>query len=94
MSTKLKEPELVILRRQAHEQNASSGQFVDPHLIAQCTNALRRRGEAWAAAVLGRDLSRRSIAVPAMPYLLDHEPLMLVLADRAEDVVTLNEFEE
>lgn len=80
--TEIPEPWLVELRRESHNAN---GPFVDPHAIAQCQRVLDRRGETWAAAVLGRELSRRSIAVPHRPYLNAGEEHTLIAADQEED---------
>lgn len=59
--------------------------FPDPHVIAASKRALTQRGENWAAAVLGRDLSRRSIAFPRLPYLESGEQYVLAEADRIEE---------
>lgn len=77
--TEIPEPWLVELRRENHTAN---GLFVDPSAIAHCERALDRRGETWAAAVLGRDISRRSIAIPHRPYLKAGEEHTLIAADQ------------
>jgi hypothetical protein len=92
-ATRLNERELVAIRRQAHVAAQLAGQFVDPALITQCTSVLRRRGEVWAAAVLGHDLNKRSLINARLPWLKDHEPLALVLADIAEDAAALRPLE-
>ena len=86
--TRLTEAQLVAIRAQGHEQ-AGRSPFVDPYTIAECGRVLDRRGEGWAAAVLGRDISRRSIAVPLRPYLRDGEPEAIVYADREENIAAL-----
>ena len=68
---------------------ARQSQFVDPDVLQQCASVLDRRGEEWAASVLGRDLSRRSIAVRSRPFLHGGEEYTLVAADRAEDGLIL-----
>lgn len=80
--TALTEAKLVELRAEGYSRRS---RFVDPHVIHQCSLVLNKRGEAWAASVLGRDISRRSLAVPNRPFLRDGEEYALVLADRAED---------
>jgi hypothetical protein len=80
--TEIPEPWLIELRR---ESKTAAGPFVDPNVIAQCERVLDRRGEAWAAAVLGRDISRRSIGVSHRPYLNPGEERTLVAADHEED---------
>lgn len=60
-------------------------QFVDPHVMSRVTTVLGKRGEAWAAAILGRSISRRSILVPTMPWLRNGEEYTLVAADTEED---------
>jgi hypothetical protein len=64
---------------------AKVSQFVDPHVIARVGAILDARGEAWAAAVLGRDISRRSLGVPNRPYLRNGDEYTLVAADIEED---------
>lgn len=82
-ATAIPEPRLVEIRRA--ECGAGSHRFVDPHAVSAATTILDRRGEAWAAAVLGRDLSRRSLAVPSRPYFHDGELQILIAADTDED---------
>lgn len=81
MTTSIPEPQLVELRR---EGNAQVQRFVDPDVIARCLEVLDRRGEPWAGAILGRDLSRRSLIRRERPYLLAGEDYTLVAADRVE----------
>jgi hypothetical protein len=66
------------------EGRAKVGRFVDPAVLLRCRKVLARRGETWAAEVLGRDLTRRSLLVPGLPYLVDGEEHTLVDADREE----------
>lgn len=68
---------------------ARAGRFVDPAVMQRCGVVLDRRGEDWAASILGRSLERRSFAVPARPYLLRGEEYVLILADTAEDAAAL-----
>lgn len=86
--TRLTPQQLVELRATGH--SAGQSPFVDPYIISQSLRVLDRRGERWAAAVLGRDISRRSLAVPARPYLRSGEPDTLVLADAAEDTAAIS----
>lgn len=90
MITKLTEQQLTKLR-EIGNWKAIGERFVDPYIIAQCTRVLDARGERWAAAVLGRDISRRSLAVRNRPYLNNGEPFTLILADRAENDATFAE---
>lgn len=85
-ATTLPETRLVELRAQGQ---ARRPRFVDPVLLDSCMRVLDRRGEQWAASVLGRDISRRSIAVRDRPFLHGGEDYTLVLADRAEDDLVL-----
>lgn len=94
MKTRLTEARLVELRAAAKETAAASGPFVDPAMVMLCTRVLDGRGEEWAASVLGRDVSRRSIAVPRRPWLLAGEEYALVEADVEEDKLMLREMEE
>lgn len=59
--------------------------FFDRHMIAQCAAVLDKRGEKWAAVILGRDISRRSVGVPNRPWLHYGEAYTLVAADVEED---------
>lgn len=85
-ATRITEARLIELRRDG--KNRDRG-FVDPHVLRRCTDVLDRRGEAWAATVLGRDISRRSVGVPHRPYLYAGEPHALVAADAEEDLLTI-----
>jgi hypothetical protein len=88
MRTNIPERKLVELRALGIQ---SVGAFVDPQVIASCSNVLARRGDEWAASVLGHDITRRSTYVTNRPYLRDGEEYTLVLADAEEDTVTLRE---
>jgi len=56
--------------------------FEDPRTMNRYQEVLRRRGEQWAASVLCRDISRRSLTWG--PWLNHGEAEILVLADEAE----------
>lgn len=62
---------------------AARSRFVDPDVVAECKKVLRERGEIWAASVLMRDISRRSL-LGGWPWLEDGEMETLILANRAE----------
>lgn len=66
------------------EGRAKVGRFVDPTVLMKCRTVLTQRGERWAAEVLGRDLSRRSLLFPALPFLHGGEEYTLVAADQEE----------
>lgn len=85
ISTGIGEARLIELRREGKAADLQAGPFVDPRILRKCDVALDRRGESWAASVLGRDISRRSLAVPHRPYLLPGEDRILVAADSEED---------
>jgi hypothetical protein len=87
MTTQLPEPQLVELRA---EGQSRWSQFVDSMVLQRCSQVLDRRGECWAASVLGRDISRRSMAVSNRPFLNAGEEYALVAADRAEDNLILD----
>ncbi len=89
--TDMPETKLVELRAAGH---ARQSQFVDPGVLRQCLSVLDRRGEEWAASVLGRDLSRRSIAVRDRPFLTGGEEYTLVAADQAEDNLILSRLDQ
>ena len=59
------------------------GDFDDPAVVNKYRELLPRRGERWAASVLGRDLSKRSPA--GGPWLYPAEAEILVLADQVEN---------
>lgn len=90
MVTRIPEATLVELRRWGLSQR---GQFAETSVVRRCCEVLDRRGEAWAAAVLGRDLTRRSMAVPHRPFMHLGEEHTLVAADRAEDDLVVFEME-
>ncbi|OHU46085.1 hypothetical protein BKG82_28290 [Mycobacteroides chelonae] len=83
--TAISETRLIELRREAHASDRAAGPFVDPSVLRRCELILDRRGELWAAAVLGRDISRRSVGVPHRPHLIPGEDRVLVAADAEED---------
>ncbi|GAB36190.1 3'-5' exonuclease [Gordonia otitidis] len=83
-STAIPEPRLVAIRQAAKEAAAQS-QFVDPHQCFRASRVIRTRGERWAAAILGRDLSRRSMSDPSLPHLTAGELEVIVAADTEED---------
>lgn len=83
-ATILSEDTLVLLRAEAQIKAAGNGGFADPRACNRAQDAMRRRGEQWAASVCGRTFGRRSIAFPSLPWLLDGEPELLDAADAAE----------
>lgn len=87
-ATRMPPAKLVELRATGR---ARAGRFVDPAVIRRCGIVLDRRGEDWAASILGRSLERRSLAVPSRPYLHHGEEYVLILADTAEDAHALRE---
>jgi hypothetical protein len=90
MTTNLSEPQLVTIRAEGLSRRS---RFVDPAVVRACTKVLHRRGEVWAAAVLGRDISARSSFFRDKPALRDGEEYILVLADEAEDDLLLRAYE-
>lgn len=84
-ATHIGEVRLTELRQASRAVCRDTGGFVDPHMVRRCEGVLDRRGEAWAAAVLGRDITRRSSTVSHRPYLLAGEDHTLVAADAEED---------
>lgn len=85
-ATLLPEVALVKIREYAQQQ---PGRFVDPTVIVWCREVLTRRGEDWAASVLGRSLERRSLLSPSFPWLTAADPYALIEADRVETVAQL-----
>lgn len=88
-ATRIGEVRLVELRGEGKDADRAGGGFVDPKTIRRCLTVLDRRGEQWAAAILGRDLSRRSLIASHRPYLLAGEDHTLVAADREEDLISI-----
>jgi hypothetical protein len=88
--TKLTEPELVALRAEGLSRRS---RFVDPAILSRCSAILDRRGELWAATVLGRPLTERSVLVRRRPTLRAGEEHVLVLANAAEDNAALARYE-
>jgi hypothetical protein len=74
---------LAVLRRNAMTIRSKSP-FENPDVMAWMRDALEQRGEAWAASVLGRNLERRSLITPSVPWLEPGEAELLVLAHAAE----------
>ncbi|MEV1003435.1 hypothetical protein [Nonomuraea sp. NPDC050202] len=83
MRTTLSPEKLAELAAQGKAE-AAKCRFVDPDVVAASKKILRERGEAWAASVLMRDISRRSLGVPHLPFFHEGEMETLILADRAE----------
>ncbi|MFI6594942.1 hypothetical protein ACIBHX_01770 [Nonomuraea sp. NPDC050536] len=83
MRTTLSPEQLADLAVQGQAEAAKS-RFVDPCAVVASKKILRERGEEWAASVLMRDLSRRSLLFGHLPWLEDGEMETLILADRAE----------
>lgn len=88
-STRIGEARLVELRHASKVASRDAGGFVDPYTLQRCEGVLDRRGEDWAAAVLGRDITRRSLTVAHRPYLLTGEDHTLVAADAEEDRISV-----
>lgn len=89
--TAIPEARLVELRRAGIEAERAGGGFVDPAVLSRCEKVLDRRGEQWAASVLGRDISRRSPSTNYRhrPYLSVGEDRALVAADAEEDRISI-----
>lgn len=83
-ASRLPDDVLIQLRAEGIAQAAVHLPFVDARAAARAKHLLRSRGEQWAMSVLGRDISRRSLACPTLPALEDGEIETLVLADHAE----------
>ena len=77
MTTNIPAARLTQLRAEGAAADRAAGPFVDPSILYQATRVLDRRGEAWAATILGRDISRRSLAAPHRPWLRQTAPGML-----------------
>ncbi len=84
MATPIPEDRLVELRAAGTEM-AARGKFVDPRMCHRAQQIIRERGERWVAAILGRDVSRRSVGVPNMPHLRDGDLETIIAADADED---------
>lgn len=63
---------------------AARSPFVDPCAVRRGELLIRDFGEEWASSVLRRDISRRSIVRPDLPYLHPGELETLLLAERRE----------
>lgn len=87
--TRISEERLVELRRRGQDADRAGGRFVDPFVLRRCQDVLDQRGEEWAAAILGRDITRRSPTVAHRPYLLAGEDHILVAADAEEDRMSI-----
>lgn len=92
--TTLSEQRLVQIRAAARATEHASNPFVDPREIRQTTQILDRRGEHWAAAVLGRDLTLRSLATAHRPFLYTGECAIIIAADAAEDRAAVDQISD
>ena len=77
-------PERLAELHAAGRRQADESRFVNPVVILRAGQLLRERGEEWAATVLLRKLTRRSMINPGVPWLEDGEPETLLLADIEE----------
>ncbi|MEU7631669.1 hypothetical protein AB0C34_17025 [Nocardia sp. NPDC049220] len=84
MHTTTLTPEALAELRTLGWHQANMSPYVNPTVAAQVKRVLAERGEPWAASVLGRDLSRRSIFQRCYPWFECGEIETLVLADHAE----------
>jgi hypothetical protein len=91
--TSIPEPRLVEIRATQFAAAQTTGRFINPREVHQVTQILDRRGESWAAAVLGRDLNQRSLAVPRRPFLKAGECGTLIAADTEEDRAAVEQME-
>ncbi|BEL41993.1 Uncharacterised protein [Mycobacteroides abscessus subsp. abscessus] len=89
MATGISETRLVEIRRAGIDAECGNGGLQDARLLNRCEEVLDRRGESWAASVLGRDISRRSRYVTHRPWLLDGESYALIEADAEEDRLSI-----
>lgn len=89
MVTHIPESRLVQLRAAGIADDRAAGRFVDPRVLYRCTQVLDRRGETWAASILGRNLTRRSLAAPHRPWLNPGDAQTLIAADTEEDRATI-----
>jgi len=83
MRTRLSEQQLVRIRADA-PAHVRESDFVNPWVAAESRRVLRERGEQWVESVLGRQLSRRSVFFPDLPWLAYKELHIIISADAAE----------
>lgn len=69
----------------AGRAEAAVSRYVNPRVVGEAIKVLGERGEAWAASVLQRDLTRRSPARPSLPWFQDGEMETLILAHKEEE---------
>lgn len=83
-TTTLSPETLAELHARGREAARTSGPFVDPHLVHLVKDLLRDQGEPWAASVLLRPLTRRSLIDGSWPWLEDGEMETLLMAAAEE----------
>lgn len=77
-------PERIAELHVAGAEQASRSRFVDPVACSQAESVLHTRGEMWAASILLRNLTRRSLIRADLPWISEAEMYTLIYADRAE----------
>jgi hypothetical protein len=86
MRTQLTEQVLAELRAAGLKSRTA---FIDPHVLNRAQQVVCRRGEEWAASVLGRGSLDHNIM-----WLKDGEQHTLIAADRTENQLALARIEE
>jgi hypothetical protein len=86
MRTQIPEQVLAELRAAGLKSRTA---FIDPHVLNRAQQIVGRRGEEWAASVLGR-----SSLDPNIMWLKDGEQHTLVAADRTENQLALIKIKE
>ena len=84
MATSLTPEQLARLHLEGRVHAAAEGPFINPRMVVRAEKILAVRGEQWAASVLMRELSRRSLMSSHYPWFEDGELQTLILADAAE----------
>ena len=84
MKTTLSPEELAKILAEGRALADAGGRFVNPDTVYASIKVIRERGEEWAASVLMRELTRRSLSRPDLPWLEHGEMEALILANEAE----------
>jgi len=84
MRTGLPPEVLAQLHTQCQTPPGTPARFVNPHDVARVEKLIRERGEQWAASIVLRDLGRRSVLRPDLPWLTHDELALLLAAEQAE----------
>lgn len=91
IATALSEQQVADAHAVGRRVDIATGPVLDPRVAARCLKIIDRRGELWAAAILGHRLDHGRDRHPLLARI---EPYIIVAADTAEpdNVVVLMDY--